>query len=164
MIAELLNTFESTLRYMEQSVADLSEEEMVQQPPGVPNHATWTLGHVIYSCQGMAGELGVDEWLPDDWALVFGIGSAPISVASRYPKKTDLLTMVSAAGDRLREALLATDESALGQPLPDVQVREMLPTLGHAFLQVLAAHTAFHAGQLAVWRRAIGAQPVAVFI
>ncbi|UCC49932.1 MAG: DinB family protein, partial [Gemmatimonadota bacterium] len=59
MIAELLNTFESTLRFMEQAVADLSQDEMVQQPPGVPNHATWTLGHVIYSCQEMAGELGV---------------------------------------------------------------------------------------------------------
>ncbi|UCC73971.1 MAG: DinB family protein [Gemmatimonadota bacterium] len=164
MIAELLNTFESTLTFLERSVADLSEEEMVRQPPGVPNHATWTLGHVIWSCQGMAGELGVDEWLPDDWTSLFGTGSTPTSVASRYPKKTELLTMLTAAADRLRDVLLAADESALGQPLPDVQVREILPTLGHAFLQVLAAHTAFHAGQLAVWRAAIGANPVAVFV
>jgi hypothetical protein len=161
MLAELLNTFETTLGFMEQAVADLSEDEMVQQPPGVPNHATWTLGHVIYSCQEMAGELGVDDWLPDEWASIFGTGSMPTSVKSDYPNKTDLLAMLAAAADRLRQALLATGESALGQALPDVQVRELLPTLGHAFLQVLAAHTAFHAGQLAVWRRAIGAQPIA---
>ena len=87
MIDELINTFERTLKFMEQSVADLSEQQMVQQPTGVPNHAAWTLGHIIYSCQGIAGELGVEE-----------------------------------------------------------------------------AHTAFHAGQLAVWCRAIGKESVAVFI
>lgn len=109
----------------------------------------------------MAGELGVDAWLPDTWASVFGTDSMPTSLKSDYLCEADLLAVLAAAEGRLRQALLATDESVLGQALPDVQVREILPTLGHAFLQVLAAHTAFHAGQLAVWRRAIGAPPIA---
>jgi uncharacterized damage-inducible protein DinB len=78
MIDELLNTLEYTVGFMVRSVDDLSEEEMVFQPPGVPNHATWTLGHLL--------------------------------------------------------------------------------------LQVVVAHTAYHAGQLGMWRRALGKEPVAVFI
>ena len=164
MIDELINTFERTLKFMEQSVADLSEQQMVQQPAGAPNHAAWTLGHIIYSCQGIAGELGVGEWLPDDWESVFGYGSTPTSEVSRYPKKAELLTMLADSGSRLRQALLATNEAVLGQPLPDERVREILPTVGDALVQIIAAHTAFHAGQLAVWRRAIGKESVAVFV
>ena len=55
MIHEMIRSLDFTLRFIEDSVADLSEEEMVRQPDGVPNHAAWTLGHLIYSCQGLAG-------------------------------------------------------------------------------------------------------------
>jgi uncharacterized damage-inducible protein DinB len=56
------------------------------------------------------------------------------------------------------------DQAALAEPLPDERVRELLPTKGHALLQVVAAHTAYHAGQLAVWRRAIGRPAAGVFL
>ena len=160
MSTELVHTFETTLKFIEQSVADLSEQQMVEQPTGVPNHGMWTLGHVIYSCQGIAAELGAEQWLPDDWESVFGYGSTPSSDLSRYPKKSEMLTLLADAARRLRQTLLAADESVLRQSLPD----ETLPTMGHLLLQVVVAHTAYHAGQLAVWRRAIGKQSVAVFI
>jgi uncharacterized damage-inducible protein DinB len=159
-----MNSFDSTLQFVEQSVADLTDEEMVQQPAGVQNHGTWTLDHIIYSCQGIADGLGVEGWLPDEWKSLFGYGSTPTAVASRYPKKTEMLTMLTDATDRRRQTLLATNESVLAQPLPDEQGREILPTVGHALMQVIAAHTAFHAGQLAVWRRAMGKESVTVFI
>ena len=60
MVPELVGCVERTVAYLEASVADLSDEEIVLQPPGVPNHAAWTLGHVIHSCEAMAGELGVE--------------------------------------------------------------------------------------------------------
>jgi hypothetical protein len=50
MVNELVHTFEATLAFIEQLVADLSEQQMVEQPTGVPNHGTWTLGHIIFSC------------------------------------------------------------------------------------------------------------------
>ena len=160
MIDELIHTFEATVRFMEQSVADLSDDEMVEQPPGVPNHGTWTLGHIIYSCQAMAAELGAEPWLPDDWESAFGYGSTPSSDLSLYPRKSEMLTLLADAAGRLRQAILAADESVLSKPLPD----EALPTMGDVLLQVVAAHTAYHAGQLAVWRRAIGKPSAGVFI
>ena len=164
MVPELVGCFERTVAFMQESVADLSDEDIVLQPPGVPNHAAWTLGHVIHSCQAMAGELGVEPWLPRDWESQFGYGSSPMALVSQHPSKAALLAMLAEASHRLRTALLGMDETALAEPLPDERVREILPTKGHAILQVVAAHTAFHAGQLAAWRRAIGRQPVAVFL
>jgi len=164
MIPELVACLERTVAFMQESVADLSDEDMALQPPGVPNHAAWTLGHVIHSCQAMAGELGVEPWLPAEWESQFGYGSSPAAVVQERPGKAALLAALAEASDRLRTALLRLDETALAAPLPDEKVRQMLPTKGHAILQVVAAHTAYHAGQLAAWRRAIGRQPVAVFL
>ncbi len=55
---ERIHTFEATVRFMEESVADLSDEEMVEQLSGVPNQGVLTLGHIIFSCQDTATELG----------------------------------------------------------------------------------------------------------
>ena len=164
MIPELVACFDRTLVYMRDQVADLSDEEMVLQPTGFPNHAAWTLGHIIHSCHAIAGEMGIEAWLPDDWEAQFGYGSSPAQVRSDYATLSGLLARLSEAGDRLRAALLDKCPDDLQKPLPDENIRELLPTMGHALLQVIAAHTAFHAGQLAAWRRAMGRKPVGVFI
>ena len=122
------------------------------------------LRHVIYSCQAMAGELSVEGWLPDDWESQYGYGSSPAAVVSLRPTKEALLAALEDASCRLRTALAEMDKSVLADPLPDETLRDILPTKGHALLQVVAAHTAYHAGQLAVWRRAIGRRPVGVFL
>ncbi len=164
MVPELAGCFDRTVAFLRDSVADLSDEEIVLQPPGVPNHAAWTLGHIIHSCQAMAGELGVEPWLPSEWESQFGYGSSPAALISHHPGKAALLEALGDASHRLRTALVRMDETALAEPLPDEAVREILPTKGHALLQIVAAHTAFHAGELTVWRRAIGRPPVGVFL
>jgi uncharacterized damage-inducible protein DinB len=165
MIPELVGSFDRSLAFMRGLIADLSDEEMILQPPGAPNHAAWTIGHVVHSCQAIAAELGVMPWLPDDWEARFGYGSAPAATAdSARACKAELFAALADAATRLRAVLLATDESRLKDPLPDEKTREILPTLGDALLQVVSAHTAFHAGQLAAWRRAIGRPPVGVFV
>ena len=73
MVPELVHTFETTVKFIEQSVADLTEQKMVEQPTGVPNHAMWTRGHIICSCQGVAAELGAEQWLPDHWEIGFRV-------------------------------------------------------------------------------------------
>ncbi len=160
MTDELCRIVEATIRFVHESVDDLSEEEMVRQPPGVPNHATWTLGHIIHSFEGMATELGAEKWLPDEWEATFGYGSTPRPERRSYPAKAQLKTLLVDAESRLCQALRRVDASVLERPIPD----EAFPTLGHILLQVVVAHTAYHAGQLAVWRRAMGKEPVAVFV
>ena len=160
MITELVHTLESSLKFVELSVADLSEQEMIDQPTGVPNHGTWTVGHLIYSCQGIAAELGAEPWLPDHWESTFGYGSTPSTELTQYPNKSEMLQLLADAANRLGEILVSLDESVLSRSLPD----ETLPTMGHLLMQVVVAHTAYHAGQLTVWRRAIGKPSVGVFV
>jgi hypothetical protein len=159
VIDEMIHTFEATARFMEQSVEDLSDEEMVAKPSGVPNHATWTFGHIVVSCQGMAMELGAAPWLPEDWESLFGYGSTPGS-GGIYPKKEELRALLADATRRLCDTLRGLDPSVLTRELSD----DDFPTMGHLLLQVVVAHTAYHAGQLSVWRRALGKDPVAVFV
>ncbi len=160
MIDELIHTFEATIGFMEQSVDDLSDEEMVARPSGVPNHAAWTLGHIIFSCQGMATELGAAPWLPDDWESVFGYGSTPRSEQQQYPTKAQFQTYLADATTRLCDTVRNATTEVLRRQLSD----DDFPTMSHLLLQVVVAHTAFHAGQLAVWRRAMGKESAAVFV
>ena len=160
MIGEMISAFEYTVGFMRDSIGGLSDEQMVAQPPGLPNHALWTLGHVAHSCQGIATEIGVASWLPGDWESRFGYGSSPSPDSARYPRKEEMLAIVADAARRLREALRAADASLLAKSLPD----ETMPTMGHVLMQVVVAHTAYHAGQLAAWRRAVGGPTGAVYI
>ena len=160
MVPELIHTFDATINFIEASVADLSEQQMVEQPAGVPNHAAWTLGHIVYACQGIAVELGDTAWLPEDWESVFGYGSTPRADLQYYPRRAELLTALAGATSRLRQVILGASDAVLKQSLPD----ETLPTMAHLLWQVVVAHTAYHAGQLAAWRRAIGKGSVGVFV
>jgi len=164
MIPEMIGSLDLTLAFMRDQVADLTDEEMILQPAGFPNHAAWTLGHIIYSCHAIAGELGQKSSLPDDWETQFGYGSTPGTRVSERSRKTALLSALEEAGQRLRSALLETDEKSLTDPLPDAGDQEILSTKGHLFVQVVVGHTSYHAGQLTSWRRAIGRKPVGVFI
>lgn len=160
MLAEMLACFDYGLRFVRRSVADLSESEMCVQPPGVPNHAFWTLGHLITGCQGIATELGTDPWLPPDWEATFGYGSSPVADSARYPTKVEMLAQLDDSAQRLKDALLSAGEEALRRPVDDVTFH----TWGSVLLQVLVGHTSYHAGQLSVWRRALGKQSAEVFV
>ena len=164
MISEMVSCLDRTVAFVRDQVEDLADEEMALLPAGAPNHAEWTLGHIVYSCQAMAVELGVAPWLPSDWESRFSYGSLPSPAGSVHSSKLTMLTELAEASARLRNALLAMDESALARPLPDEKARQSLPTMGYALMQVVTAHTAYHAGQLAAWRRAIGRAPGGVFV
>lgn len=164
MKSEILSSLSLHMKTLRELVGDLDDAQMTRQPPGVPNHPAWTLGHIAFSFQGIGEEIGLDPWLPEDWAERFGTGSTPVGDAGTYPAKRELLDTLADAEKRLCERLLAMDDAALSSPLPDEQIRKVLPTLGHAVLHVLVGHTAAHLGQLAVWRRAMGLPPTTTII
>ncbi len=164
MVPEIVDCLDRTVAFCKGQVADLTDKEMVFQPKGFPNHAAWTLGHIVCSCQLIAAELGVKLTLQDDWESHFGYGSTPDRAMSDRSSKEFLLKALDDAYQQLRTALLAIDDKTLLDPLPDEKSRAIFPTRGHALVQVVTAHTAFHAGQLAAWRRALGRQSVGTFI
>ena len=120
--------------------------QMICQPVNVPNHPAWTIGHLVYSCQQIGGEIGILPWLPSDWGQHFGTGSIPVGDTAAYPDKEALLCALEDGKDRLTAALLAMEETDLSEPLPNVRYRKQFPTIGHAVVHILSGHTAMHLG------------------
>ncbi len=156
----VLHSFAYSLDFLREQVADVAAPDLVAQPDGFVNHPAWTLGHLIFICQLLGGVVGLSEWLPDDWKKRFGSGSIPVSDASVYETKDNLLTMLEDAQQRIALAVEQVDDSVLDKPFPDESYLDVFPTVRHAFTQVLIAHTAFHIGQVSIWRRTMGLPPM----
>ncbi len=161
MIPAVLKSFSLTFDYLRRLVADVSDQQMTAQPGGAVNHPAWVMGHLVYSCQGIAEVLGVKPWLPEQWLAPFITGSVPDTDRQAYPSKAELLQALDDGQRKVSEALAAMDEQELREPLPDEDIRSLFPTLGHAVVHILGAHAAVHVGQVSVWRRAIGLAPLA---
>jgi hypothetical protein len=156
MIAEVFNSYALTLEYLRRLVADVPGEDLARQPNGVANHPAWVIGHLVYSCEAIGGELGLAAWLQDDWSRRFGTGSIPIADRTAYPSKEELLLALSDAETRVSNRLVALGDAGMSAVLPDVRYRETFPTIGHAVVHILTGHAAVHVGQVSVWRRAAG--------
>ena len=160
MVDEVLNSYGLTLDYLRRLAADVPDGALTRQPGGVVNHPAWVIGHLTYSCQALGGELGLTPWLPASWENLFGTGSVPTAERSVYPSKADLLAALDNGQARLTARLAALGDAGMTGPLPDERYRAMFPTVGHAVVHILTAHAAVHVGQLSVWRRSAGYQPL----
>ena len=160
MIDEILNSNRLIFDYLRRLVADVPDGDLARQPNGVANHPAWVIGHLTCSCQGIGGELGLEAWLPEPWQGLFNTASAPTSDRSAYSSKTELLAALADGQVRLSERLTALGDAAMSGPLPDERYRTLFPTLDHAVLHILTGHAAVHVGQVSVWRRAAGYQPL----
>jgi hypothetical protein len=160
MINELLGSFRNTIEFLHRLIADVPDESMAVQSHGAVNHPAWVIGHLIYSCQLIAGEMGVKPWLSPGWDQLFGTGSQPTDSREAYPGKDELLALLDDAQQRVCRRLAELGVEGLAAPLPDVRYRHLFPTLGHAVSHVLTSHAAVHVGQVSVWRRVVGMGPL----
>ena len=151
----IFRNYSAVLDQVHSLVAGLKPAQWVQQPQGCSNHALWTLGHLISSAQAIGGELGLNPWLPAEWGSRFGPGSQPKPDLEAYPTLEDLLTALRSAAKRIEDRLQILPPGDWTGPLPDVRYRDRFPSLGHAVVHILLAHTSFHAGQLSVWRQSV---------
>ena len=156
----LLHSFAYTCDYLREQVADVSAAAMVAQPGGVVNHPAWVVGHLAVTCQMLGEVAGVRPWLPEEWGRRFGTGSVPVADAAAYPAKEELLATLADAQARLTRAVEELDDAQLDAPFPDPAYRDVFPTVRHALTQVMVGHAAFHVGQVAVWRKAMGLPPM----
>jgi DinB superfamily len=160
MRQSVLNTFAFDLNYLKMLVDDIPEDQMCDQPAGLENHPTWSIGHLAAGCQFCIGLLGGEPTMPDGWAELFGRGSTPSPDASKYPTKAELLTELERSHQQATEAVAAADDAKMAEETPDPDFRQVAPTLSDAVVFILINHTATHLGQIAMWRRAKGLAPV----
>jgi hypothetical protein len=150
----VLHSFTYSLDFLREQVADIDPADMAAQPGGVVNHPAWVIGHLTYACQLLGRAIGLGKWLPDQWIQCFASGTAPVGDANFYPSKEDLLSQLTEAQRRMSERIEQLDDSQLDAPFPVESYRDVFPTIRHALTQVLIGHTAYHVGQVSVWRRA----------
>ncbi len=156
MINETITSYRATLQLIVRATSDLGPGQWTAQPGGIRNHPAWTIGHLVHSAQAIGGELGLSPWLPESWEEKFGTGSAPQVDGEISPSPAELESALVFAEQRVIERLQSMPADVLAGPLPDVRYREVFPSLGHAVVHILCAHTSFHAGQIMLWRRAMG--------
>ena len=141
--------------------ADLSRQDLNHRVVPESNAAAWTLGHLILTERSLLKRLGVGEdqmpGLPSpDFAARYARDeSAPR--ASSYPEAQELAGLFKEHRAALVDAVKASDEALLDQPLdPPTRIAR---TLGELIL-FMGLHVAMHAGQVSTIRRTLGRPPV----
>lgn len=154
---DALHSFAYSLDFLREQVSDVPAADMTRQPAGAANHPAWTIGHLAFTCQMLAGAVaGTRPWLPEEFAAWYGPGSTPAAEAARYGTKADILARLAESQRRITEAVMGLGATQLDRPFPDPAYVYVFPTIRQAIVQVLVGHTAYHVGQVAVWRRAMG--------
>lgn len=156
MLQHVVFTYGFNLTVAKRLIADLTPEQMCQQPHGVVNHPAWSLGHLAAASVGILKALGHDASLPAAWGDVFKTGGIPSADPSVYPSKEELLATYEALHAQVAAAVTAADAATLAQAHPHEGTRKYFPTVGDMIVFLMTAHEMDHLGQLAAWRRALG--------
>lgn len=135
--------------YLERSIRDLREIERARI--GSANSILWIVGHVTVGRCRLRNALGDDVDIP--WTDIFGKGSNE-TPDTWMPSLEDVLELWRSTGSRILELLAdVTDEQLLAPPPVE------LPEAGNTTLGLvdyLLFHEAYHIGQIAHMRKALG--------
>ena len=159
MIHSVIHSFRYGISYTCSLVDDVACSELARQSEVVKNHPAWTLGHLAVCLEVVGGQIGVKPALDQQWYQDFYTGSSPTSQRSSYPTKTVLLACLRETTETLATRMGQLTRAELDQPLPNPAYHSELPTVEVGLIQMVVGHTAFHTGQLTVWRKATGYPP-----
>ena len=156
MIQQLTHLYGFNLGVARSLVADLTPEQMAEQPHGVVNHPAWSLGHLVMTADGLAKLLGLESDVADGWGPVFATGGIPSKDPSLFPSKEELLEALGAQHERNTAAVERADSAWFATPNPRERQRKRFPTMGDLAVFLMTSHEMLHLGQVAAWRRAMG--------
>lgn len=156
MKQNILNCFAMNLGYAQTLAQDVAPEEMTLQPSGIPNHAAWTLGHLVLAADGAAKYMGQGSTIPENYAELFGQGTTPSTDAKIYPDKETLLKQLAEQHARATAAFETVSDDIMNEQFPNEQMRSLFPTVGDLIIYLMTSHGAGHNGQFSAWRRALG--------
>lgn len=155
---QLIRQFEMPRRMIAALVQDFTEEEARQAPEGQKS-LVWYLGHVATAANYfMVLYSGQESLLPKEHHDEFGRGSSGHPDLGDATKES-LVALNNTLAERV-VAFLATlgPDDAERKAEGDVQ-HPLFATLGSA-IALVVSHDAYHAGQIANLRRAMGKDPL----
>jgi uncharacterized damage-inducible protein DinB len=153
LIADVL---QRNLGMLNNTLADLSDADLLTRPCPGANHANWQLGHLILAETGMVNAFkpGSGAPVPDGWEKKYKKENAAKDDASSFANKQQLMDQFAKTRAASVAFIKSISMSDLDKPSPE-QMRNFLPTLGHVVF-VMPNHVAMHLGQMQVLRRKLG--------
>ena len=155
-IGAILDVHKMVCGFMLQTVSDIPESRMTEQPGDLVNHPAWTLSHLNAYAAALLSMLG-DPSVPgvDDEMERFGYGTIPVPDPAAYEPKPELLRRFTERNKRLGVVVAEKHAAYFPSPAPE-RFQPHSPTIAHIAITLLAAHPADHFGQLRLWRRVAG--------
>jgi hypothetical protein len=155
-ISTLLSIYGMTLKDLIETVDDVLQSRMLEQPGGLVNHPAWTLAHLGAAAGFLLTLLDDRSVLTADAEFKqFGPGSVPSLDPEAYAPKQELLDRLSTRHALVVTAVEQKHSEYFARPTPE-PLRAFAPTIGRIAVYLLAAHESYHLGQLMQWRRAAG--------
>lgn len=144
--------------------AGFDDSSATRQPPNLPNHLVWSLGHMALTMLRAAEKidgapLAESDFLPGSrgdsrrfGAESVAFGSKPADDRSLYPPLERAVEIFNRACDRLGAAVLAASDPKLHEMTKWGAAEIAL----HALVTRMIFHNGTHVGQIADLRRAMG--------
>ncbi|MCP4584154.1 MAG: DinB family protein [candidate division Zixibacteria bacterium] len=131
-------------------------EDWLRRPPGVPNPAIWTLGHLAYQRALVLEMLTGKRTYDETWVELFEMG-CEVREPEHYPDEVTCRAFLDARLQDLKAYLDTADAEDLDSPpcLPSKFFKTKAAVLVH-----LTHHEAHHTGNLALLRRLLGKDKV----
>ncbi len=147
-IASLLQNSEGLL---DRSLAGLTREQGLSRLGAGTNPLLWMAAHLTTTRFGLAQLIGVDAQRPWDGRFVRG---SELGDLAAIPEQAEILATFRRVSELLAVRLSALGDAELDAPSPrafPIEDKSLLGGLGF-----LAYHEAYHLGQMAVVRKALG--------
>jgi hypothetical protein len=137
---------------------DIPADKWCYQPFPGANHALWTVGHLAVVNHRFTATLEGRQPEPHgNYQELFGMGTTPVGNPAAYPPVSEVLAFAAQVREAWLAAIKAVSPGRLTEETPE-QFRRFAPTWG-MMVAGLSQHTAFHMGELAVIRKALGMKP-----
>lgn len=162
LVAMLTRSITASRSYTVDLLATIDEADWFAMPGGV-THVAWQVGHLAMAEYRLAlerirGRLdGDEELIGAEFLKTFGRGSVPVPERSAYPEPAVIRAVFDRVHERVMTGLAGQEDPTLSVP---VEVPHRLCATKGEVLDWCARHEMFHAGQIALIRRQLGAPPV----
>jgi uncharacterized damage-inducible protein DinB len=153
-------------KYSLRLIDAVAAADWFRMPADGVTHVAWQVGHLAMAEYRMCldrlrgRQPGDGRIIPEDFLIQFGRDSTPEPDPARYPKPAEIRDVLERVHQQALAELQRYSEAELQEPA--VRPHPMFTTkLGGLFW--CAQHELIHAGQIALLRRLLGAQPLWLF-
>jgi uncharacterized damage-inducible protein DinB len=149
--APLLAIYRTNGWQFRKALDGLTDEELWYSPTESTNPTIWIAGHIVDTRAVVLKLLG--EEFPRPWKELFTLGSV-VGDKAQYPSVGEIQTAMRDVSERLKAALSAIADAFMAQPQSGLGLPNSVTRADE--IAFLAQHEAYHVGQMAYLRKALG--------